>query len=154
MHDVQELGNGYIFTDPNGAEVLAANKTTYFNEFVQRPEFLSKYPAGLTNAQFVDNLLTTAGLPTTGTFRDSLANGSQSRASTLRSVAESSTIKSREFNNAFVAMEYFGYLRRDPDSGGYNFWLDKLNAFHGDFIGAEMVKAFITADEVRHRFGN
>ena len=50
-------------------------------------------------------------------------------------------------------MEYFGYLRRDPDTAGFNFWLNKLNAFGGNFIAAEMVKAFITSNEYRQRFG-
>jgi len=59
----------------------------------------------------------------------------------------------------FVLMEYFGYLRRDPQSlpdpdlSGYNFWLNKLNSFGGDFQQAEMVKAFITSLEYRQRFG-
>jgi hypothetical protein len=151
MHDVQELGNGYIFGQAGADAVLEANKVAYFNEFVNRPEFLSKYPAGLSSAQFADALLATAGLSTTGTFRDSLLT--KTRAAALRAVAESSTIQSHEFNNAFVAMEYFGYLRRDPDTAGYNFWLGKLNAFNGNYINAEMVKAFITATEVRQRFG-
>ena len=50
-------------------------------------------------------------------------------------------------------MEYFGYLRRDPDAEGYNHWLQKLNDFNGDFVRAEMVKAFITSTEYRQRFG-
>jgi hypothetical protein len=59
----------------------------------------------------------------------------------------------------FVLMQYFGYLRRNPDSApdadfsGYNFWLNKLNQFNSDFRAAEMVKAFISAAEYRHRFG-
>jgi hypothetical protein len=51
-------------------------------------------------------------------------------------------------------MQYFGYLRRDPDQAGFTFWLNKLNAFGGDFIKAEMVKAFITSSEYRQRFGS
>jgi hypothetical protein len=62
-------------------------------------------------------------------------------------------LRRAEFNAAFVLMEYFGYLRRDPDAAGYDFWLDKLNAFGGDFIRAEMVKAFISSAEYRQRFG-
>jgi hypothetical protein len=58
-----------------------------------------------------------------------------------------------KFNEAFVMMEYFGYLRRDPDEGGYKFWLQKLNEFHGNFVQAEMVKAFINSTEYRQRFG-
>ena len=49
-------------------------------------------------------------------------------------------------------MEYFGYLRRDPDESGYQFWLNKLNQFDGNFERAEMVKAFIVSGEYRGRF--
>jgi hypothetical protein len=77
----------------------------------------------------------------------------------LRKVAEAEEIRVREFNTAFVLMQYFGYLRRNPqdppdsDDSGFNFWLNKLNSFNGDFIAAEMVKAFITSSEYRQRFG-
>jgi hypothetical protein len=57
-----------------------------------------------------------------------------------------------KFNEAFVMMEYFGYLRRDTDAGGFQFWLSKLNQFGGNFEQAEMVKAFIVAGEYRDRF--
>jgi len=56
-------------------------------------------------------------------------------------------------------MEYFGYLRRNPNDppdnnfNGYDFWLNKLNQFNGDFLRAEMVKAFISSAEYRQRFG-
>jgi hypothetical protein len=73
-------------------------------------------------------------------------------------VAENQTLQRQEFNNAFVLMEYFGYLQRDPDAApntdfsGYNFWLAKLNQFNGDYIAAEMVKAFTASLEYRARF--
>jgi hypothetical protein len=95
--------------------------------------------------------------PATQTLRDSLVAGlngaTLTRAQVLRQVAESQFLNSREFNAAFVTMEYFGYLRRDPDTAGFNFWFDKLNSFQGNFINAEMVKAFIAASEYRQRFG-
>ena len=50
-------------------------------------------------------------------------------------------------------MEYFGYLRRNPDEEGYQFWLGKLNSFNGNYVEAEMVKAFISSIEYRQRFG-
>jgi predicted small integral membrane protein len=56
------------------------------------------------------------------------------------------------FNAAFVQMEYFGYLQRDPDEGGFNFWLAKLNQF-GNWVDAQMVLAFIKSPEYRSRFG-
>jgi len=320
--DTQALQNGYVFGQPGADTILEANKTAYFNEFVTRPEFVTKYAAGLTNDQYVDALLTTANLtpaevrryavtltnsqevpptnPTTSTgaarpassgtavfqfnaaqtamtftatisnidvngsqtadtndnliaahihagpavvpgvngsvvwgffgapfndnnpndnkntptaggvggtfsgkwdppegngttlaaqltnlttghayinfhttqfgggeirgnfpandaFRNSLVaalNGStMTRAQVLRAIAESGEMSAREMNRAFVAMQYFGYLRRDPDTSGFNFWLNKLNSFNGDFIQAEMVKAFISSGEYRLRFG-
>jgi hypothetical protein len=74
------------------------------------------------------------------------------RAEALRSIAENSRFVSAKFNETFVMMEYFGSLRRDPDAGGYAFWLNKLNEFDGNFERAEMVKAFIVSGEYRDRF--
>jgi hypothetical protein len=82
-----------------------------------------------------------------------LDNASLTRAQVLRIVAESQELKTAEFRPAFVLMQYFGYLRRDPDQPGYNFWLGKLNQFNGNYIQAEMVKAFISSAEYRQRFG-
>jgi len=81
------------------------------------------------------------------------------RAHALRRVAENSSFAQQEINRAFVLMEYFGYLRRNPndtpdsDYSGYDFWLTKLNQFGGNFVNAEMVKAFIVSGEYRQRFG-
>jgi hypothetical protein len=80
------------------------------------------------------------------------------RATVLLDVAADATFRQKEHNAAFVMMQYFGYLRRDanaaPDSdlSGYNFWLNKLNQFGGNYIDAEMIKAFITSIEYRQRF--
>ncbi|HAF24127.1 MAG TPA: hypothetical protein DCK93_14675 [Blastocatellia bacterium] len=83
------------------------------------------------------------------------------RAQVLRSLSENALFSNRQFNRAFVLMQYFGYLRRNPndppepllDFAGYNFWLNKLNQFNGDFVNAEMVKAFIISGEYGQRFG-
>src|SRR4030095_9051324 len=83
------------------------------------------------------------------------------RAQVLRAGAQNALFNTRQFNKAFVLMQYFGYLRRNPndppefglDFGGYNFWLGKLNQFNGNYIAAEMVKAFITPGEYEQRFG-
>ena len=94
--------------------------------------------------------------PNTQGLRDSLVNGltggTLTRATVLRTIAETQALNDREFNAAFVTMEYFGYLRRDPDTAGFNFWLNKLNSSNGDFQKAEMVKAFITSFEYQQRF--
>ena len=96
-------------------------------------------------------------IPAASAFRDALVAGlnagTETRATVLRKVAEAEELRQREFNAAFVLMEYFGYLRRNPDEPGFNFWLNKLNSFNGDYIASEMVKAFITSGEYRQRFG-
>ena len=84
---------------------------------------------------------------------EALDNHVLTRAQVLRIIAEFPELKGAEFNRMFVTMEYFGYLRRDPDAEGLQFWVSKLIAFNGDYIGAEMVKAFISSTEYRTRFG-
>jgi hypothetical protein len=328
LTDSQQLGKGVIVGNPGADAQLEANKVAYFNQFVTRPEFVTKYPGALTNDQYVDNLLASAGLspsqvrlftanltnsqevpPTTPTlsgggarpasfgtakflfnsaqtsmtftatisnidvngtqtsdtndnlvaahihaaasvvpgvngpvvwgffgapfndnnpndavntptaggvggtfsgkwdapegngttlaaqltnlrtghayinfhtvqfgggeirgniipenaFRDALVAGlnagTETRATVLRKVAEAEELSLRESNRAFVLMQYFGYLRRNPfdspdaDFSGYTFWLNKLNSANGDFRAAEMVKAFISSSEYRKRFG-
>ena len=88
-----------------------------------------------------------------------LRDNVKTRAQVLRAVAEDADLSRAELNRAFVLMQYFGYLRRDPDAApdadftGYDFWLGKLNDFGGNYIRAEMVKAFIDSVEYRNRFG-
>ena len=114
---------------------------------------------------FVDRLNQNAGGVLSPAERDQLVAGLAAndtvagRASVLRQVAENPVLKVSESNRAFVLMQFFGYLRRNPndaqdtDYTGYDFWLQKLNQFNGDFVKAEMVKAFITSTEYRGRFG-
>src|SRR5207245_7263799 len=122
----------------------------------------------LTPAQFVDQLFANAGVTPSASDRNaaiaefgSATNTSDvaARGRALRDVAENSILNTQEFNRAFVLMQFFGYLRRNPndpqetDYTGYDFWLTKLNQFNGNFVNAEMVKAFITSGEYRQRFG-
>jgi len=135
---------------------------------VQRTAFLNRYPALTSATAFVDSLNANAGLVLSDAERSALiaelsANPADPtlRADVLQKVAENQTLQQREFNRAFVLMEYFGFLRRNPDAApepglnfnGYNFWVNKLNQFNGDYIGAEVIKAFITSGEYRGRFG-
>ncbi|MEP6568958.1 MAG: TIGR03118 family protein [Acidobacteriota bacterium] len=277
--DVQALQKDYVFGAPGADAQLETNKQAFFDEFVTRPEFVSRY-AGLSNENFVQTLFanglinnTTAEVyiaqlngaqvvpptasPATGlvifrqavntptvsvslylngltsaetdahihgpaansatgpvivtlptgqlvNFQAPLSNpqfldlsagrlyvdvhttgfpggeirgqlpnnlfvpdmiirslnaGIITRAQALRIVAESDYFRANELNRAFVLMEYFGYLRRNPNDppdnnlDGYNFWLNKLNQFNGNFVNAEMVKAFIKSTEYRGRFG-
>ena len=81
------------------------------------------------------------------------------RVAVLLKLTDDADFRAREFNRAFVLMQYFGYLRRAPNESpdtnfdGYNFGLSKLDEFNGNFINAEMVKAFINSIEYRQRFG-
>ena len=143
--------------------VLENNKQTFANQFVQRSRFTSAFPTSMTPAQFVDTLNTNAGGVLSAPERDGLVNdlttGAKTRAQVLRAVAEDQDLQSAEFNRAFVLMQYYGYLRRNPndppeptlDYSGYDFWLQKLIQFNGDYNQAEMVKAFITSLEYRGR---
>ena len=82
----------------------------------------------------------------------------KTRAQVDRTIAEDQDLNSDEKNKAFVLMQYFGYLRRDPNSGqdtdysGYDFWLKKLTAHGGDFHAAEMVRSFLVSGEYLNRF--
>jgi hypothetical protein len=168
MTDDQELGNGVIVNQAGWQTVLENNKQTYANAFVQRSRFTAAYPNSLTPEQFVDQLFANAGVtPSVKDRADAInefggamtANDVAARARTLRRIAENSTLAHQEFNRAFVLMQYFGYLRRNPNDlpdnsfAGYSFWLGKLNQFHGNFVEAEMVKAFLSSLEYRQRFG-
>ena len=134
---------------------METNKQAFLNSWVQRPAFVSAYGA-LSDAAYVDTLISHTGVTFTSGERNalvnSLANQTATRAQVLRQIAEDSRFKALKFNETFVMMEYFGYLRRDPDAGGFQFWLDKLNQFHGNFEQAGMVKAFIVSGEYRDRF--
>ena len=162
LNDAQTIGNGVVVKQPNWPQVLEANTVAFINNFVTRPEFQQQYPAQLTPAQYVDNLNTLAGGALSTTERNALVNGltggQETRATVLRKVANDEDFRKAEFNRGFVLMQYFGYLRRNPDDApdgnfnGYDFWLNKLNQFNGDYRAAEMVKAFIQSLEYRDRF--
>ena len=169
LPDTQRIGQGVIVNQPGWETVLENNTMAYTLEFVQRSRFTSIYPTSMTPDQFVDWLFITAGVTPSPTDRAAAINefGSAmtttdvaARARALRRVAENPTLNQQEFNDAFVLMQYFGYLRRNPydppeatlDFQGYNFWLNKLNQFNGNFVNAEMVKAFINSGEYRQRF--
>jgi hypothetical protein len=163
LMDTQEISSGVVVGQPGWEQVIENNKIAFTNEFVQRSRFTSAFPISMTPSQFVDQLDANAGKPLSTTERNQmvadLSGGTKTRAQVLRAIAEDGDLKNAEFNRAFVLMQYFGYLRRNPnenpdsDYTGYDFWLTKLNQFNGNFINSEMVKAFITSDEYRRRFG-
>lgn len=129
---------------------LEAARVAFVVDFMSRPLFVSTYN-GLSNTQYVDTLLATAGV-TSGNrnfWITALDNSSRTRAQVLREIAESTEVYSKYFNQAFVVMQYFGYLRRDPDAL-YVAWIDVLNST-GESRG--MITGFVTSKEYRDRFG-
>jgi hypothetical protein len=168
LPDTQLIGQGVIVGQTGWEAMLENNKQTFCQAFVGRTRFTTAFANTMTPAQFVDRLFQNAGVTPLTADRDAAINefagagdtsNAAARARALRRVAENATLFQQENNKAFVLMQYFGYLRRNPNSApdadytGYDFWLTKLNQFNGNFQNAEMVKAFITSGEYRQRFG-
>ncbi|HEX8561101.1 MAG TPA: S8 family serine peptidase [Pyrinomonadaceae bacterium] len=174
MPDTQQIGEGVVVRQPGWEKKLDANRDAFVLDFVTRAgaaggrDFSAQYKPGTPAADIVDALFRNVGVTPLAAERDALVrelsenpDSPALRASALRKVADSPLVVRQEFARAFVLMQYFGYLRRNPndapeanrDFTGYNFWLGKLNEFNGDFQAAEMVKAFLSADEYRQRFG-
>ena len=163
LHDTLEIGRDVIVGQPGWEQQLAANKQAFAKNFGLTEQFLAAYPASMSNTQFVDMLNHNAGNVLATNERDALVSSlnasTVSRGEVVKSIAENATYRTAQSNKAFVLMQYFGYLRRAPNDApdgnfdGWTFWLNKLNQFNGNFIQAEMVKAFITSTEYLRRFG-
>jgi dipeptidyl aminopeptidase/acylaminoacyl peptidase len=171
LEDVGAIREGVIIGQPGAFELLAANRREFLDRFVARGEFRARYD-GVSNAAYVNALFTNAGVDpaTEAATRDALVaglnDGTETRATVLPKVGATRSVFNAIFNRAFVLMEYFGYLRRDPDTAGFNFWVNQLNSFSvaGEDVRipsvalarirrAQMVEAFIASIEYRGRFG-
>jgi hypothetical protein len=178
--DTQFVGNGIIVNNQLSGAVINQNKAAFAAQFVnctdatkyRCAEFKAIYDP-LNNTQYVDKLFQTTGVNASASDRTALVNGlnggTETRATVLQKVVDGINVISEgnqqftttygqafynaELNRVFVLLEYFGYMKRDPDDAGYAFWLGKLNQFGGDFVNAEMVLAFISSPEYRARFG-
>ncbi len=164
MHDAQQVGRGVVIGEAGADALLELNKQAYATQLVSSSAFIVRFPLSQTGAEYVAALFTSAAVaPTSAEIAAAMTafggGGTAGRVSALRSVADSATMRQVELNSAFVLLQYYGYMRRNPtdlpdvDDSGYQFWLGKLNSFGGNFEAAEMVKAFITSGEYRQRFG-
>jgi len=145
------------FTGDRGRVVAGGNleevRAKFSDEFIIRPEFRAAYPDSLSNAEFVTKLCDTAGVVDDRQGYVNLLDSGATRSHVLMQVIEDASFKQREYNPSFVLMQYFGYLRRDADEGGFNFWLDVLNnRVPGNY--RSMVCAFITSSEYQRRFSS
>jgi photosystem II stability/assembly factor-like uncharacterized protein len=171
LRDVRQVASGIIQNNQLSASVIEENKKSFAEEFTRRAEFRSLYDP-LSNLGYVERLFQTTGIDVSGEEKQALVEGldqqTETRASVLQKVTDGVVVIAegnqqfttsygqgfyeKEFSAAFVLMEYFGYLKRDPDAAGYQHWLDKLN-FYGNYLDAEMVRSFIVSPEYRARFG-
>jgi hypothetical protein len=156
-------------TGQTGDEVIA-KKRSFTDAWVQRPEFKDAYDK-MTNGAFVDALLGRYGVSSITTpdpanpdgtvmvtlAREALVSALDAqqpprltRAQVLRAIVQSKEVDRTEYNGAFVAMQYYGYLRREPEQGGYDAWLRVIN--RGDSYRV-MVDGFMNSDEYKQRFG-
>lgn len=162
LSDTQQVGRGVVVNQADWQQRLETNKQQLIADFVGRSTFTTKYPTSMSAELYVDTLNSNTGFSLSQTERTTFVNGlknnTETRASVLRKVAEQTAFSQKEFNAAFVLSQYFGYLRRNPDDApdnnlsGFNFWLNKLNQFNGDYIKADMVKSFLVSQEYRTRF--
>lgn len=163
--DMRQVANGIVVNDQLDPTVINNNKRAFVDQFVNRPEFKAAYPDSMTTQAFIDKLFVTTGINASSADRAALLG--DTRSSIVFKVVDGTTTQAggalrfdttygqafynKEFDDAFVFMEYIGYLRRNPDQGGYDFWLGKLKQY-GNWSDAEMVLAFIRAPEYRNRF--
>jgi hypothetical protein len=157
LTDAGAIGTGVIVGQPGYLQLLEQNKQNYATQLVSSAAFISRFPTSQTGTEYVNALYSSAGVTPTQTELDNAlvafgAGDTAGRTAALRKVAESNSVTQAELNPSFVLMEYFGYLRRDPDANGYNFWLGKLEQFNGNYIQSDMVKSFIVSGEYRGRF--
>jgi hypothetical protein len=168
LRDTQRIGRGVIVLQSGWEQLLESNKQAYALEFVQTSRFINALPINLPPSVLVDQLNSNAGNVLSANQRTAAINlfggagntgDVTARAQAVRMIAEDVDLYNAEYNRAFVLVEYYGYLRRNPndapdsDYTGYDFWLTKLNQFNGNYINAEMVKAFLSSIEYRQRFG-
>ncbi|MDT7807412.1 MAG: hypothetical protein QOJ70_1225 [Acidobacteriota bacterium] len=156
LPDLTIVREGVVVGEPGALERLELNQRLFAEQWTNRTTFKQVY-GQLNEMQYVDALTANAGITLVEEERTALIVGlltrRETRASVLLKIVENEDFARREFNPAFVRMEYFGYLRRDPDDAGFQFWLAKLERFGGDFHKAEMVRAFLSSTEYRARFG-
>jgi len=141
-----------IVGGPQSPQSEVVSKQVYTDAWLQRPEFKSRYDS-LSNTAYVNALEANAEVTVSNkqALIDALNGGQMNRGQVLRNIVESTAVADRFFNRAFVSMQYFGYLRRDPDAIGFQNWVDTLNADPSNF--RHMIFGFLFSTEYRQRFG-
>ena len=178
--DLATLTQGIVVNNALVPSQMTANRISFANAFIGRTAFTNVY-GSLNDTQYVDTLAQATGVALTAQERSDLigqagAPGAactgftgftSGRACVLYKIVDGTTTDSNggfvfntrygqayyqaQFNPVFVFVQYLAYLRRNPDTDGYDHWFGKLS-FYGNFVDAEMVRSFIVSDEYRGRF--
>lgn len=151
MSDMRVLGHELYIGREGWAQVLENNKNALAEEWVERPDFKALYD-GKSTEQYVDTLLANIGQSSRRDAVISALNSAvHSKPAALRRIADMDDSKS-EYNEAYILVHYFGYLRRNPDDppdnnlSGFNYWLTNLNRT-GDYRAVSRV--FIESEEYK-----
>jgi Tol biopolymer transport system component/photosystem II stability/assembly factor-like uncharacterized protein len=149
-----------------GGANLAQSQLNLANSMILRPEFLATYPLSLNGPAFVDAVLNKIKMDIGVDLASQRAGlidlfNSGGRGAVIYRLADDNAtnpINNRafidaEYNRAFVATQYFGYLRRNPDLGGFVFWLNQVNSGALRDVGKQhaMVCSFVTSTEYQER---
>ena len=169
IRDTQAVGRGVVVGEGDWQQKLNENRDAFMKDFVMRPELVGLYPTVDSPVSYVNKIYLHAvgRQPTAGELEQAVnefgggasADDPGARARVLLRVTRAQDFAGEIRLRSFVQMQYIGYLRRNanelPDKNfdGYDFWLKKLKNFNGNFVEAEMVRAFIESGEYRARFG-
>jgi hypothetical protein len=150
----------------NGVKTVAEqrqSKDAYLSDFINRTEFNSLYGQYLTpsldSAGFVNALCLKAGITPASkqTLINNLQSGARDPAHTVEDfilTPEISGVGTKFYDRGFITMQYFVYLRRDPDANGFSSWqgqlMDPASPHYHDY--RFMVGGFVNSDEYRFRF--
>jgi hypothetical protein len=149
-HYVEMVPAMRAVTGQTGDEVMR-KRDEFARQWVERADFKARY-GGMSDDEYVDALMRNEGVELSNRAQlvAGLKGGTLTRADVLKAIVESPEVSAKEYNRAFVAMQYYGYLRRDPEPEGYQAWLRVLNNNPQDYH--TMVWGFVTSVEYRNRF--
>ena len=168
MPEYREIVSDMSFVAGATEAEVYARKAQLATAFVARQEFTSAF-SSKSNAEYVAALLgryqldsVTTPSPaapdgatkvtlTAANLTNALNTGTLVRAQVLRAIADSDEVGAVEYNRAFVAAQYYGYLRRTPEDSGYQAWLRVINQDPNNV--RIMIDGFMNSTEYRLRFG-
>ena len=141
-----------------GESQLEQSKIDFANAFVERADFLQQYPQAMTSEEFVGALNANTASSLTmleqQALVDGLNSGAEKRGTVLQKIADNQVFAEKEYNTTFVLTQYFGYMRRDLDQAGFDFWLGQIDGAPSHDLQTQhaIVCSFVTSTEYQQRF--